>query len=412
MAHPHLQEAIQAIKRGDKDQARRLLKHVVREEPKNEQAWLWLSAVLTSPQQQRDCLQRVLQINPANQQAVRGLELLEAAAAPTPAPAPPEPARAVPAFPASATTPDPEPQSTVAPQQHSDDAFALPASATSDPEPQSRIAPQQHSDDDFVWESRKPAPRQGCIPLQRFGTVMIIIGIGSFILPMFGFQFVLISAFGPGMQLAAGVGLTLLGIVVVGGNMLASRLSGKTLLLASGSILGVLMLCMVGFVITGFINMQADVGELTTYTHETGLFSIQVPTSWEQKDHSNGSTVRIDWHDFRSNGSINAGLTVEVFRTDDAATSANLTSRLQSHLTERHSIAYGFALGDPAVHTDGRVEIPFEYGRLQARSMIEQRGDTLSILTISIRPRYYDQLAETCDTMLESYALDLSVPLN
>jgi hypothetical protein len=405
MAHQHLQEAIQAIRRGDKDQARRLLKQVVREEPQNEQAWLWLSAVLTSPQQQRDCLQRVLQINPANQQAAHGLELLEAAAAPTPAPALPEPAEAAPAPPEPA-------EAAPAPPEPAEAAPALPASAASAPEPQSRIAPQQHSDDDFVWESRKPAPRQGCIPLQRFGTVMIIIGMGSFILPMFGVQFVLVSAFGPGMQLVAGVGLTLLGIVVVGGNMLASRLSRKTLLLASGSILGVLMLCMVSFVITGYINMQADVGELTTYTHETGLFSIQVPASWERKDHSSGSTVRIDWHDFRSNGSINAGLTVEVFRTDDAATSANLTSRLQSHLTERHSIAYGFALGDPAVHTDGRVEIPFEYGRLQARSMIEQRGDTLSILTISIRPRYYDQLAETCDTMLESYALDLSVPLN
>jgi hypothetical protein len=266
--------------------------------------------------------------------------------------------------------------------------------------------------DDIGWESHKPAPPQGCIPLQRFGTFMIIIGIGSFILPMFGVQFVLINAFGPGMQAAAGVGLTLLGILLVGGNMLARRLSRKSLLLAGGSIMGLLMLCMVSFVVTGLINMQADVGELTTYTHETGLFSIQVPTAWERKDRSNASTVRMDWRDFRSNGSLNAGLTVEVFRTNAAATTANLTEQLQSHITERHSIAYGFALGDPVVHTDGRVEIPFEYGPLQARSLIEQRGDTLSILTISIRPNDYDQLAETCDTMLESYAIDLSVPLN
>jgi hypothetical protein len=120
----------------------------------------------------------------------------------------------------------------------------------------------------------------------------------------------------------------------------------------------------------------------------------------------------MDWRDFRSNGSLNAGLTVEVFRTNAADTTANLTNRLQSHITERHSIAYGFALSEPVVHANGRVEIPFEYGRLQARSMIEQRGDTLSILTISIRGNDYDELTEVCDTMLESYALDLSVPLN
>jgi hypothetical protein len=222
---------------------------------------------------------------------------------------------------------------------------------------------------------------------------------------------VLINAIAPHLQGVAAVGLTMLGVLIVGGNAIARRLSGKALMFASVSVVGLMMICMTVFVVTGLANMTVDVDELATYTHETGLFSIEVPANWERNDHSDAGGIRVDWIDFRGSRSINGLLTVEVFRTSAAATTANLTSYLQDHLTERHGTAQGFAIGEPVIHADGRVEIPFEYARLRARSIIEQRGDTLSILTLSIRDTQYDDLAETGDTMLESYALDLSVPL-
>jgi hypothetical protein len=71
-----LRRAIAAIKAGDKAAGRRLLAEVIRSDPRNEAAWLWMSAVLDSDEQRRTCLERVLAINPDNPTARRGLARL------------------------------------------------------------------------------------------------------------------------------------------------------------------------------------------------------------------------------------------------------------------------------------------------------------------------------------------------
>jgi hypothetical protein len=70
-------EAVQAIKSGDKAKGRSLLAQVLKNNPQHENAWLWLATVVDNPQQKRDCLQRVLKINPRNQTAREGLRWLE-----------------------------------------------------------------------------------------------------------------------------------------------------------------------------------------------------------------------------------------------------------------------------------------------------------------------------------------------
>jgi TM2 domain-containing membrane protein YozV len=71
-----LQQAIAAIKAGDKLTGQRLLAEVIHNDPRNESAWLWMSAVIDSDENRRTCLERVLAINPNNGTARRGLELL------------------------------------------------------------------------------------------------------------------------------------------------------------------------------------------------------------------------------------------------------------------------------------------------------------------------------------------------
>ncbi len=71
-----LQQGIGAAKAGRRDEARQLLKRVVSVDKRNEHAWLWLSAVLDDPTQQRTCLEYVLRINPDNKQAQQGLHWL------------------------------------------------------------------------------------------------------------------------------------------------------------------------------------------------------------------------------------------------------------------------------------------------------------------------------------------------
>lgn len=51
---------------------------VVKMDQRNERAWMWLSAVVDDPEQQRTCLEYVLKINPENARARKGLVSLQA----------------------------------------------------------------------------------------------------------------------------------------------------------------------------------------------------------------------------------------------------------------------------------------------------------------------------------------------
>ncbi|MCQ3931998.1 MAG: hypothetical protein DPW16_16225 [Chloroflexi bacterium] len=71
-----VEKAIAAYKAKQKSQARELLMQAVDMDDKHEQAWLWLSAVVDSVEDQQVCLENVLTINPKNDRARKGLEEL------------------------------------------------------------------------------------------------------------------------------------------------------------------------------------------------------------------------------------------------------------------------------------------------------------------------------------------------
>lgn len=72
-----LEEAIAAIKAGDRQTGRELLANLLQVDYNNEKAWLWLSSVVESDERRRHCLRRVLEINPRNKAAQRGLATLD-----------------------------------------------------------------------------------------------------------------------------------------------------------------------------------------------------------------------------------------------------------------------------------------------------------------------------------------------
>jgi len=73
----NLQLAIQTIKDKDYDYGRKLLEEIIEENPDNEDAWLWMSQVMQTDQERYDCLTQVLRINPNNNYAQRGVDLLD-----------------------------------------------------------------------------------------------------------------------------------------------------------------------------------------------------------------------------------------------------------------------------------------------------------------------------------------------
>jgi hypothetical protein len=64
-----LQKAVELLTAGDTLAARRLLNEIVKNEPDNEQAWLWLASAVTDETRRRECLEQVTRINPDNQAA-------------------------------------------------------------------------------------------------------------------------------------------------------------------------------------------------------------------------------------------------------------------------------------------------------------------------------------------------------
>jgi Tol biopolymer transport system component len=109
-----LKTGIEAAQGGNKIIARHILEQVVAKDPDSELGWLWLASVVDTVDERRNCLQKVLFINPNNDRARQALSKLPSA---TPAPAaaerPPEisgarATRAPTTARATPTTPPPE----------------------------------------------------------------------------------------------------------------------------------------------------------------------------------------------------------------------------------------------------------------------------------------------------------------
>jgi len=69
-----LRQAIESAKSGDKARARGLLIEVTEADPNNEVAWMWRASVSLTPKDAAWCLNKVLNINPANRQAQEWLD--------------------------------------------------------------------------------------------------------------------------------------------------------------------------------------------------------------------------------------------------------------------------------------------------------------------------------------------------
>jgi hypothetical protein len=97
---PLLAQGIAAARAGDKSTARRLLSQVVQENPASQMGWLWLSGILDTPQGRAFCLHKVLALNPNNQAARRGLDVVEGS----------KPSSVLVAMPSAARAPGPPPR--------------------------------------------------------------------------------------------------------------------------------------------------------------------------------------------------------------------------------------------------------------------------------------------------------------
>ena len=72
------QEAVEALREGDKAKAKELLTKLLKEDQNNALYWNWLSAAVESTKERIYCLKTALQLDPENATAKRGLIILGA----------------------------------------------------------------------------------------------------------------------------------------------------------------------------------------------------------------------------------------------------------------------------------------------------------------------------------------------
>jgi hypothetical protein len=72
-----LQQGLTAARVGDLEDARKLLTRATHEMPNNVDAWLGLAGVVESLEAKQECFSKVLELDPANDEAQSGLALVE-----------------------------------------------------------------------------------------------------------------------------------------------------------------------------------------------------------------------------------------------------------------------------------------------------------------------------------------------
>jgi hypothetical protein len=158
MAEPEsiLQLGIEAARDGNKEEARSLFRLLTRQEPRNAQAWLWLAGVAETRDERQAALEQVVEIEPTNDMAIKGLQALgvrPGSRSAAPAPVAPAPAPAAPAASAYSDFDDDDPFAEL-------DALADvmadgPAAARRDPPP---VTEQFDASDDDGLDSLSTTP--------------------------------------------------------------------------------------------------------------------------------------------------------------------------------------------------------------------------------------------------------------
>jgi hypothetical protein len=76
MSDNGIKQSIKLIRAGEIDHAKKILSSMLKQDPKNERAWLWITKCFKDVEQKKYCLERVLKINPHNQLAQKAMARL------------------------------------------------------------------------------------------------------------------------------------------------------------------------------------------------------------------------------------------------------------------------------------------------------------------------------------------------
>jgi len=162
-------------------------------------------------------------------------------------------------------------------------------------------------------------------------------------------------------------------------------------------------------------EIQADyieVGKLTTYTHPSGIFSIDVPENWSVEETRSENVVTVTFTD----PSFKSAVIVALFQASSPI--ENMETALQQSIQSGFSDKPDLQIGVPEQQSDGSVRVTFTYattfqGRtivMLGNSFMQQDGNIVSINWNLVPQSQFEQLQGTLDAISDSYQVYPSVP--
>jgi hypothetical protein len=151
--HQFVQSAIEAAKQGDNNKALAFIKQVLNANPNDVDAWLVLAAIVDDPQRKRQCLKRVLTLDPVNQVAREELLEMDRAEMGGAPPFTEDPLAQAPEKPAPVSKPKSQPKPIRMDSHPDEDLITKPA-----PHQATRVTLQEWPEETLKQTAQKPKP--------------------------------------------------------------------------------------------------------------------------------------------------------------------------------------------------------------------------------------------------------------
>ncbi|MCF2971963.1 hypothetical protein L1047_12230 [Synechococcus sp. Nb3U1] len=154
-----------------------------------------------------------------------------------------------------------------------------------------------------------------------------------------------------------------------------------------------------------------DLGERVTYSHAGGLFTVEVPRTWEQENLGDDQVSRAFFVD--PDGPSWIG--IAIFKSDEAPLSAQeLGFRLQKDLKNVFRDRPNFIMDlEPTLQNDNSVRVSFQYDEgtvvMQGNSFIQQNDGYLSLIYIVVPSDQFQELKPSINQILNSYQVNANV---
>jgi hypothetical protein len=163
--------------------------------------------------------------------------------------------------------------------------------------------------------------------------------------------------------------------------------------------------------------LPVEFSDLQTYSHPSGVFSIEIPKSWTLQDNSKPDEIIHVWTDPTRNGAV----IVDIFEDETSYTTEQLTEILTSFLKTSFGKEPDFTTQDPETQKDESILVVWSYTAtadnatpvdLLGNSFIEQRENKVSILTTLVPSEQFDATVEKTNEIINTYSIDPSATLS